>query len=118
MSACPVVQAVAGLAEVQHERRQHCRYSINTELEYRLMRRGLTPLQGKGAICDLSTGGVLFEADRFLELGLAVELSVKWPVIMDPLHPLRLRVIGKVVRTKGTMTAVQISRYEFCTRAV
>jgi hypothetical protein len=47
-----------------------------------------------------------------------VELAISWPIMLNDTCPLKLVVIGKVVRSSAALTAVQMERYEFRTQGV
>jgi hypothetical protein len=65
----------------------------------------------------MSSGGLLFEADRALNQGAVIDLSVDWPVLLDNRLPLKLKIRGKIIRTNERLTAVQLQRWEFHTRS-
>lgn len=66
---------------------------------------------------DLSSAGILFETDRQLPVGLNVELSISWPVLLHNVAPLQLVVMGRVVRAAGRHVAVRMDQHEFRTVA-
>jgi len=98
------------------ERRSHSRYGVELDLHYKLLWRQRVRDEGTGKTCDLSTGGIFFRADRSLPKGWPVELAIDWPMRLDGICPLQLRVMGKIVRSSETGTAVKITHHEFCTR--
>jgi hypothetical protein len=65
---------------------------------------------------NLSSCGVLFEAQDPLPLGKRIELSIAWPARLDENAGLTLRVIGRIVRTEENLVSVAFSHYEFRTR--
>jgi hypothetical protein len=69
-----------------------------------------------GRTIDLSSSGISFVADRPLQIGQVLKLSIDWPVPLDGGVRLQLVMSGDIVRTDGTMTALQIRRHEFKTR--
>jgi hypothetical protein len=73
---------------------------------------------GSGRTIDLSSSGLSFPADRSLETGQKLDVSIDWPALLDGGVKLQLIVSGVVVRTAGTATALQIRRHEFKTRHV
>lgn len=68
---------------------------------------------GNGITVDLSSGGILFAADRELPLRREIELSISWPVLKNQKVSLRLNVKGHIVRATGQHVAVRINHYSF-----
>ncbi len=101
-----------GIAE---DRRQDRRYEINLELRWKLIRRRKIRDTGVGRTIDLSSGGIFFEAHRPLPVGLNVELSIAWPILLHNSSPLQLLVTGKVVRVSGTRAGIRMIQHEFHT---
>jgi hypothetical protein len=105
-------QRAEGIAE---DRRQDRRYEINLELRWKLIRRRKVRDSGIGRTIDLSSGGVFFEAHRQLPVGLNVELSIAWPILLHNSSPLQLLVSGKIVRVAGTRVGIRMTQHEFHT---
>lgn len=99
------------------ERRSDRRYRLNLDLRWKLIRRRRILEAGQGATVDFSSGGVLFESDRAMPVGLNVELSIAWPVLLHNVSQLQLVVVGKVVRSQGRRTAIRMTQHEFRTLA-
>ena len=97
------------------DRRFDRRYQIQLELRWKLIRRRKVQNAGAGRTIDLSSGGVLFDAGRLLPVGLNVELSISWPVLLHDIAPMQLVVSGRIVRSVGAYSAVQITQHEFRT---
>jgi len=57
--------------------------------------------------------GVLLKTDKVLQVGESIQVLIDWPVALDQRCPLRLLIVGKVLRSNGAGTAVEIMRYEF-----
>ena len=76
------------------DRRSHRRYPISVELKY-----SAGVQAGHGRTINLSSGGVLFEADVALSINLRLEVYVP----------------GKTVRVEGTKVAVKFDRAVFRT---
>ena len=74
------------------------------------------PETGSGRTINLSSSGMSFTADGPLLIGQTLDLCLDWPVLLDGAIRLQLMMSGEVVRTNGTMTALQIRRHEFRTR--
>ena len=98
------------------DRRQDRRYPIELELKYKLIRRKRVLETGVGRTLDLSSGGILFEADRPLPVGLNVELLITWPVLLHNIAPMRLLVGGRVVRSLHNRIALRTVQHEFRTQ--
>ncbi len=97
------------------DRRYDKRYQLQLELRWKLIRRRKIQDVGAGRTIDLSSGGILFEATKPLPVGLNVELSIAWPVLLHNVAPMQLVVSGKIVRSAGGNTAVLITAHEFRT---
>ena len=95
-------------------RRFSRRYPIVLDARWRLPKSTVSEA-GTGATINLSSGGVLFQADRQMPAGARIELSIAWPVLLRNVAPLQLRVIGDIVRVRGREAAVRIGEYEFRT---
>lgn len=100
------------------ERRFDRRYQLQLELRWKLIRRRKLQDSGVGRTIDLSSGGILFDATRPLPVGLNVELSISWPVLLHNVAPMQLVVSGRIVRSNGYNTAVQVTQHEFRTVGV
>jgi PilZ domain len=97
------------------DRRADRRYEISLELRWKLIRRRQTLDTGSGRTVDISSGGILFEANRPLPVGRNVELSINWPALLRNVTPLQLIAYGRIVRSEGHRTAMQMSQHEFKT---
>lgn len=103
------IESIAG------DRRKDKRYGLQLELRWKMIRRRRVLDTGTGRTLDLSSGGILFDAGRQLPEGLNVELSVSWPVLLHNVAPLQLVVSGRVVRSRGSRTAIRMTQHEFRT---
>jgi hypothetical protein len=97
------------------DRRNDRRYGIHLELRWKLIRRRRILDSGVGHTVDLSSGGILFDSGRQLPVGLNVELSISWPVLLHNQAPLQLIVSGRIVRCASNRTAVVMAQHEFRT---
>ena len=95
------------------DRRQHRRYPLHLEGEYWLSRKAGIKNHGFGRTLDISSGGVLFEADDPWPFQGDVELLLEWPAVLEEVYPLKLRIRGTIVRTQGRSIAVDLRHYEF-----
>jgi hypothetical protein len=100
------------------DRRDDCRYQIPLELRWKLIRRRKVLNSGEGETVDLSSGGILFDARRPLPVGLDVELSIAWPILLNDTAPMQLVVMGRIVRSAGNITGIRMVQHEFRTMGV
>jgi len=108
------LKAMEGIAG---DRRADRRYDLKLELRWKLIRRQRLLDSGSGTSVDISSGGILFDAGRPLPLGLNVELSISWPVLLHNTAPLQLIVSGRIMRISGNCAAIQMLQHEFRTVA-
>lgn len=101
--------------QIAGERRSDRRYEINLELRWKVLRRKKILDSGLGHTVDLSSGGILFETGRRLPVGLKVQLSIAWPVLLHKSSPLQLTVAGRIVRSDNQRAAIEIIQHEFRT---
>jgi hypothetical protein len=71
---------------------------------------------GAGKTTNISSGGVCFTTANMLSIGIPVELSMNWPVLLNQNCPLKLMIYGCVVRSNDKGSAIMIERYEFRTQ--
>ncbi len=101
------------------DQRKNQRY--NLKLPFELVRTG-SQLVGKvGETRNLSSGGVLFTSDADVYVGQPIEFMITLPTSAHGV-PVRLRCVGKVVRTEKTeaeetpipsSVAATLERFEF-----
>jgi hypothetical protein len=103
-------------AEASDDRRTSERLPIERDVCYKVLngKRRLINV-GSGRTLNMSGGGVLFTTESALRVGELVELSVSWPARLNNLVPLKLVVVGRLVRVEETQAAIAIQRYEFKT---
>jgi hypothetical protein len=97
------------------ERRRDRRYPIALDLRWKLIYRQKVQGEGVGRTIDLSSGGILFDADRYLPSGMRVEISISWPVLLRDVAPMQLMISGRVVRSNESQVAIQGTKHEFRT---
>jgi len=110
-------EQVKEMEGIAGDRRSDRRYELKLDLRWKLIRRRRLLDSGSGSSVDLSSGGILFDAGRPLPIGLNIELSVTWPVLLHNTAPLQLIVFGRIVRAAGTRVAIQMAQHEFRTIA-
>jgi hypothetical protein len=117
MSAAPITtRATTGrFKEVSSEQRSHRRYPIELEVEYRLVAKGQSDQLGAGKTCNISSGGVLFNALGSPPAGSLIELMLSWPFLLEGVCPLKLVMRGHIVRSDVRGVAIQSNYYEFRT---
>src|SRR5580704_2589923 len=116
MSAVAVsTRAVRVLELDPYERRSHNRYPISLEVEYTLLNRGHIERFGYGRTVNVSSNGILFEADDALPAGRLIQLAMKWPFLLDGACALKLHVRGTIIRSHIKNAAVQMIHHEFWT---
>jgi PilZ domain len=103
------------IESINGDRRQDRRYRIHLDLRWKLIRRRRVLDSGVGQTVDLSSGGILFDPGRELPVGLNVELSISWPVLLRNEAPMQLIVSGRIVRAGQNGTALAMAQHEFRT---
>lgn len=68
---------------------------------------------GRGATRNISSRGLMVETGEALLPGEELDLVVDWPIKLENLYPLELRVSGRVLRITPAGTVLKISRCEF-----
>jgi len=119
MSAVAVFTRSVRLLELEpDERRSHNRYPISLEVEYTLLNGVHIEHLGYGRTVNVSSKGILFEADNALPAGSSIQLAIEWPFLLDGECSLRLHVRGIVIRSDTKYAAVQMAHHEFRTVGV
>lgn len=103
---------------INGDRRSDRRYGIHLDLRWKLIRRRRVLESGVGHTIDLSSGGILFDPGRQLPVGLNVELSISWPVLLRNTAPLQLIVSGRIVRGSHNRAAIAMTQHEFRTAGI
>ena len=106
-----------------YERREGRRYPVTVPLEYRVYgvaENGSSEVRqtGSGRTVNMSSAGVVFEADRPLREGMDADLTIAWPAVLSKSVGLTLRVRGRIVRAEQTRIALTMTHYEFRTRSL
>jgi hypothetical protein len=104
--------------QIAGDRRRDRRYELHLELRWKLIRRRRMLFSGAGKTLDVSSGGLKIETDRPLPVGMNVELSICWPVLLHNVAPLQLFVTGRIVRSEGNHAAIRTNQHEFRTIAL
>jgi hypothetical protein len=91
MSAVAVSARSVRLLELEpDERRSHNRYRISLEVEYTLLNGVHIERLGYGRTVNVSSKGILFEADNALPAGSSIQLPIEWPFLLDGQCALRM----------------------------
>jgi hypothetical protein len=119
-------QSPDGPTTIRNDRRHRKRYEIRMAIAV----TGATPSHRliAGWSVDVSGIGIRIESDVLASYdpfpsGTTVVVAAEWPVLRDGNTPLRLIMIGDIVRSTSHDLAVRIARYYFephntCLRAV
>jgi hypothetical protein len=99
----------------RRERRSCARFPLNLEIQYSVS-HGSFRETGSGRIIDIGRSGLRFAASEPQVRGHRLEVAINWPVLLDGRVPLQLIVIGPVVWSSATETAMRIRRHTFKTR--
>lgn len=94
------------------DRRASHRYPVSMELTYR-ERKG--DQAGTGRTLDMSSRGLCCSGLEPLPAGTEIEVSLDWPVLLEDC-PLKMVIVGHVLRSGAGRTALLILRYQFHTR--
>jgi hypothetical protein len=100
----------------QESRGRTARFRLKFEIHYSVSGLRVPMETGFGRTIDMSSSGLRFNADRPLQIGQKLDVSIDWPVMLDGGVQLQLIVSGVVVRSSGNETALRIQRHEFKTR--
>ena len=97
--------------------RAKVRYPIRMNLRYSLVRRKQVLKTGRGTTINMSSSGILFEAEESLPSGYIVHLAIGWPGRIDDAG-LVLHLTARTVRGQANSTAAVIVRHEFHVRSL
>jgi len=86
-------------------------------MRYKVLKGKSVVARGVGTILDISSNGAAFRPAGPVQRGELIELSISWPVTLPDEIPVRLVVIGKVIRSTAECAVCVIGQYEFRTQA-
>ena len=110
MSEVAVPTRAVQLLELgRHDRRSYNRYPIRLEIEYKLLKRGHPKRVGYGRTVNVTSCGILFEADDALPIETSIKLEMKWPFLLEGVCALKLDARGTIIRSDTKKAAVQIA---------
>jgi DNA-binding NarL/FixJ family response regulator len=98
------------------ERRTNARFDCRLAVSYQTLEKPFLSGQGSSETLNISSKGVLFKADKSLEPGQLLQVSVDWPARLENQIPLKLVAEGRIVRNVDGIVAMAIEKYEFRTR--
>jgi PilZ domain len=98
--------------------RAKVRYPIRMNLRYSLVRRKQVLKTGRGTTINISSSGILFDAEESLPPGYIVHLAIGWPGKIDERVGLVLHITARTVRGQGNSTGAVIVRHEFHVRSL
>jgi len=99
------------------DRRRKFRFVIDRDIRYKIIDNGAVVASGAGKTLNICSGGVEFIAEQPLAPEALVELSISWPVLLDASCPMRLIVLGRVLRCSDRNTVCTVDKYEFRTQS-
>jgi len=100
----------------ERERRLKRRFQIEQEVRYKMLYGQRIAETGTGKTLNISSSGVWFTTENMLTIGMPVEVSMNWPVLLNDSGPMKLMIYGCIVRSNEKGAAVAIERYEFRTQ--
>ncbi len=94
-----------------NDNRKNQRFELRLPLE--VVRSGNRPHPSLGYTLNLSSSGVLFESDDPPMVGDIIEYYITLPTSANAEEAVRLRCMGKVMRSHERFAAATMERYEF-----
>ena len=105
--------AGSAVAAIEDDRRARVRFPLALQLSYRSVSPEGTV--GAGRTLNVSSAGILFTAQHELPVGMTLELTIQWPVLLENSLPLQVRLFGTTVRASGDQAVLKIDKHEFRT---
>ena len=115
MNLFPASEPITPGKRGRTDRRASDRFPISREVRFKMMSKRLGDEAGAGTTINMSSSGVLFQTEKPLIPGKRLEMAISWPAQLDNRCALKLMARGRVVRSEGGTTAVEIQQYEFRT---
>lgn len=97
------------------ERRTAQRFPLKRPLVFRLRSRQSTGPDHEGETVNMSSTGLLFTTNCSLRPGERLRIAMSWPAQLEQRWPMKMVLVGEVVRCHNGMAAVKIGQYEFKT---
>ena len=98
------------------EKRNSGRFPVRQGIQYRAIDSSGGNSAGGGLTLDMSGSGIRFSVQKRIPPGSILEVAVDWPVRLDGTCPLKMVLVGRVVRSEADFAALAILRYEFRTK--
>jgi hypothetical protein len=122
IASAEIIQVPAGQPDgmsdpqwpARSERRMKLRYPLDLNVRYRCRSHGPL-LFGEGLAVNISSGGVLVASQHEMSVGVLVDLSIEWPLLLDGRTPLQLIAFGRVLRRGNSHFVASVERHEFRT---
>jgi hypothetical protein len=105
------LQAHCRLRGTVIENRKNQRFELR--LPFEVIRSGHRFSFVQGTTLNMSSSGVLFELSEPLPVGEIIEYFITLPTGQNPDEDVRLRCMGKVIRSHENFAAATMERYEF-----
>lgn len=93
------------------ENRKNQRFELR--LPFEVVRSGGRHGVVQGRTLNVSSSGVLFESAEMIPVGEVIEYFISLPTGHEPVDDVRLRCVGKVLRSHERYAAATMERYEF-----
>jgi hypothetical protein len=94
------------------DRRLVRRYALNVRVDFEL--EGNSGDIGYGVLVNISSTGILIDAERRVPVGVKTIVNVPWPARLNGAIAVTLRITGETIRADGGRVAIRISHSEFC----
>ncbi len=105
-----------GAGYAGREKRLKKRFSVEQDVRYKMLYGQRIAETGSGRTTNISSSGIWFTTSAPLTVGMPIEISMNWPVLLNDSCPMKLMIYGCVVRADQAGAAVAIERYEFRTQ--
>lgn len=97
----------------RRNRRAAKRYGLDLHFEYLVFGRAGSVQEGWGQTLNMSSGGLLVASDQPICKGRTIEITVQLPAQFKDAAGPRLVVLGHVLRSDATRSAIRILRHGF-----
>lgn len=97
------------------ERRSAQRFPLQCPLVFRRRGRRCKGPDYQGETVNMSSTGLLFTTNHSLTPGDRLSIAMSWPAQLEHRWPMKMVLLGEVVRCQNGVAAVKIGQYEFKT---
>jgi hypothetical protein len=110
--------AIVSNRPILAEQRATVRFPLDLRVRFRSISGSL--FSGTGRAVNVSCGGVLVVSTHIvsqhgISVGVHLEMSIEWPLLLDGRIPLQPFAAGRIVRCRPFEFAVSFDRYQFRT---